>query len=165
MMRRDLSEDHAFPWSATRPLTWQDFQGRPPAGGPEGAKTAYTLYSIWKCRGQAFEFRVVVAFRPRESWVKTLVLNDSVQRRTVLEHEQTHFDLGEVHARKTRQAFRHVTDPCRRTDEQLGAIADRLGQEERDEQALYDAETTHGLRAREQAAWTEDTRRRLAASR
>jgi hypothetical protein len=112
MMRRDLAEDHAFPWSATRPLTWADFQGRPPVGGPEGAKTSYVLYSLWKCKGQAFEYRAAVAFRPRESWVKELVLRDSVQRRTVLEHEQTHFDIGEVYARRLRQAFRAVADPA-----------------------------------------------------
>jgi Bacterial protein of unknown function (DUF922) len=164
LLQRDLAEDYAFPWSPARPLTWNDFQGRPPAEGPEGAKTAYTLYSVWKCRGEAFEFRIIVAFRPRESWVKTLVLKDSIQRRTVLAHEQTHFDLAEVHVRRMRQAFRNVTDPCRNTDAVIGALADRLGQEEKVEQRRYDTETNHGLRAEQQAAWTLDTRRRLAVS-
>lgn len=165
LVRKDLAQDHAFPWSATRPLTWRDFQGRPPSSGPEGAKTAYGLYSIWKCKGQAFEYRVAVAFRTQESWVKTQVLSDSMQRRTVLEHEQSHFDLGEVHARRMRQAFRELTNPCRRSEEELDAVADRFAREEREEQRRYDAETTHGLRTREQAAWTMDIRRRLAAAR
>ena len=165
MLQHDLAKDYAFPWSATRPLTWNDFQGRPPAEGPEAAKTAYTLYSVWKCRGEAFEFRVMVAFRPRASWVRTLVLKDTVQRRTVLAHEQTHFDLAEVHARKMRQAFRHVTDPCRNMDAVVGALADRLAQQEKVEQRRYDTETYHGLRTEQQRAWTLDTRRRLAVSR
>src|SRR5436190_8313774 len=50
LLRGDLADDHAFPWSATRPLTWDDFQGTPPTEGPEGAKTSYTLYYAWKCR-------------------------------------------------------------------------------------------------------------------
>lgn len=165
MLRRDLAEDHAFPWSAARSLTWSDFQGRPPTEGPEGAKTSYTLYSVWKCRGQAFEFRVIAAFRPRESWVKAVVLDDNVQRRTVLGHEQTHFDLAELHARRMRRAFGDLAGPCRKTDGELGALADRVGQEEKEEQRRYDAETNHGLLAARQAAWSLQTRRRLGASR
>ncbi len=34
----DLAADHAFPWSAGRPLAWSDFQGSPPSEGSEGAK-------------------------------------------------------------------------------------------------------------------------------
>lgn len=164
MLRSDLAEDHAFPWSAARPLTWEDFQGRPPTGGPEGAKTSYVLYSVWQCRGPAFEFRVIVAFRPRESWVKAVVLDESEQRRTVLGHEQTHFDLGEVHARRMRLAFADLAGACRKTDAELGALADRVGREEKEEQRRYDAETNHGLLAAQQEAWTLHTRGRLAAS-
>jgi len=164
-LRRELVDDHAFPWAATRPLIWSDFQGSPPSDGPEGAKTAYSLSSIWKCRGTAFEFRVIAAFRARQSWVKPAVLADDVQRRTVLGHEQTHFDLAEVHARRMRQVFRDLVGPCGKTDAQLGGIVDRLAQEEKDEQRRYDAETNHGLFTPQQTAWTLETRRRLVASR
>jgi hypothetical protein len=136
----------------------------PPTEGPEGAKTAYAMYSAWKCRGTAFEFRVIAGFRPRQSWVKAVVLNDSVQRRTVLGHEQTHFDLGELHARRMRQVFGDLAGPCRKTDAELTALAQRLAQEEKAEQRRYDAETNHGLLAAPQAAWSLRTGRRVAAS-
>ena len=84
MLRDDLAADHAFAWSARRPLVWSDFQGSPPSEGSEGAKISYTLYSGWKCRGAVFEFRVIAGFRPRQSWVKAIVLNDSTQRGTIL---------------------------------------------------------------------------------
>jgi hypothetical protein len=164
MMRSDLADDHAFAWSAARPLTWSDFQGPPPTEGSEGAKTSYTLYSAWKCRGEAFEFRVVAGFRPRQSWVKAIVLNDSTQRRTVLGHEQTHFDLAEMHARGMRRAFAALARPCAKADGELSAMALRLAQAEKAEQRRYDAETNHGLIAARQAAWSLQTRRRLAAS-
>lgn len=162
-VRRELLEDHAFSWSAARPLAWRDFQGSPPRGGPEGSKTAYSLSSIWQCRGKAFDFRVIVAFRTRQSWVKAAVLNDSVQRRALLDHEQTHFDLAEVHARRIRRAFRSLSAPCVKTDAELAALTDRLAEEEKAEQRRYDAETDHGLLAAEQAEWSLQTRRRLAA--
>lgn len=126
--------------------------------------TSYTLYSAWKCRGGVFEFRVIAGFRPRQSWVKAVILNDTTQRRTILGHEQTHFDLAEVHARRMRRAFGALVRPCTKTDEQLSDLARQLGKDEKTEQRRYDAETKHGLVAAQQAAWSLQTRRRLAAS-
>jgi len=161
MLRSDMAADHAFPWSAARRLVWSDFQGSPPASGSEGARTAYTLYYAWRCRGRAFEFREIAGFRPRDSWVKAIVLNDPVQRRSVLGHEQTHFDLAEVHARRMRRYFGGLTDPCGKGDAELTALARRMMEEERAEQRRYDEETHHGLLAGRQAAWTADVSRRL----
>jgi hypothetical protein len=165
MLLKDLVHDRAFRWSAARRLTWDDFQGTPPTEGREGAKTSYTLYTVWRCRGTAFEFRVMAGFRPRQSWVKRAVLDDAEQRQTVLAHEQTHFDIGELHARNMRQAFAHLARPCRKTNAELGALVDRLAQAEKAEQRRYDAETEHGLLAAPQAEWNLQTRRRLAAPR
>jgi len=164
MLRGDLAADHAFAWSAGRPLAWRDFQGSPPSEGSEGAKTSYTLYSGWKCRRDVFEFRVIAGFRPRQSWVKAIVLNDSMQRRTILRHEQTHFDLAEVHARRMRRAFADLARPCAKTDAELRALVQRLAQEEKAEQRRYDDETDHGLLADQQAAWSREVARQLAGS-
>ena len=163
-LRGDLAADHAFAWSAARPLAWSDFQGSPPSEGSEGAKTSYTLYSAWKCRGDVFEFRVIAGFRPRQSWVKAIVLNDSTQRGTILRHEQTHFDLAEAHARRMRRAFGNLARPCARTDAELSALAQRLAREEKAEQRRYDAETHHGLLVDQQAAWSRNVARRLGGS-
>jgi len=111
-----------------------------------------------------FEFRVIAGFRPRQSWVKAIVLNDSTQRRTILLHEQTHFDLAEVHARRMRQAFGDLARPCAKTDAELSGLAQRLAQEEKAEQRRYDAETDHGLLVDQQAAWTRNVARRLGGS-
>jgi len=164
LLRGDLAADHAFAWSAERPLAWSDFLGSPPSEGSEGAKTSYTLYSGWKCRGDVFEVRVIVGFRPRDSWVKAIVLNDSAQRRSVLRHEQTHFDLAEVHARRIWRVFKDLSRPCAQADAKLNGLAQRLAQEEKVEQRRYDAETNHGLLADQQAAWSRDVAQRLGGS-
>lgn len=165
LLRTDLSADHAFPWSAARRLAWRDFQGAPPttAGGPQGAMTAYTLYYAWKCRGgESFDFLAIAGFRPRASWVKNIILNDTAQNRSALIHEQTHFDLAEVHARTMRRRFAALSAPCRKTDAELEAIARRFVQDEKAEQRRYDEETNNGRLDGPQAAWTETVRRRLA---
>jgi len=159
-----VAGDAAFAWSAGRRLVWGDFQGSPPAEGPEGAKTTYALYTAWKCRGDAFEFRVVAGFQTARSWVKPAVLRDTVQSRTILAHEQVHFDLAEVHARLMRRYFAGLAGACRQSDTQLSAIVQRLEEETSAEQRRYDAETNHGLLAERQAEWGVQTRRRLAAS-
>ena len=143
---------------------WNDFQGPPPAEGPEGAKTTYALYTAWKCRGDAFEFRVVAGFQTGRSWVKPAVLRDTLQSRTILAHEQVHFDLAEVHARSMRRYFASLAGACRKSDAQLSAIVQRLEDETSAEQRRYDAETNHGLVTDRQAQWALQTRRRLAAS-
>ena len=161
VLREDLKADSAFPWSAARRLRWSDFRAQPPGRGEEGAKTGYALFYAWKCRGEAFDIRVIAAFRPRRSWVKAVIVNDSAQSRSALGHEQTHFDLAEIHARTIRQYFKALPDACRKTDGQLTELARRLLQEEKAEQQRYDAETGHGLRAPEQATWSREVARRL----
>ena len=161
LLREDLIADSAFAWSAARRLVWRDFRGQPPRSGDEVAKTAYALFYAWKCRGEAFDFRVVAAFRPRQSWVKAALMNDTAQSRSTLGHEQTHFDLTELHARKMRQYFNALPDACRKTDRELTALARQLLEDEKAEQQRYDAETGHGLRAAQQATWSRDVARRL----
>ena len=164
MLGADIATDHAFAWSAARRLVWSDFQGPPPSEGSEGAKTTYALYSAWKCRGDAFQYRVVAGFRTMQSWVKPVVLRDSAQSRSILAHEQVHFDLAEVHARLMRRYFAGLAGACRKSDAQLSAIVQRLEDETSADQRRYDAETNHGLLAERQAQWSLQTRRRLAAS-
>ena len=159
LLHDDVSGDSASPWS-TRRLTWSDFRGRP-GEGVEVAKTAYALFYAWKCRGDAFDFRVIAAFRSRQSWVKAVALSDTALRRSALGHEQTHFDLAEVHARRMRRYFGALADACRKTDQELARLAGRLIEEEKAAQRQYDVETNHGLRADEQAAWTADVTRQL----
>jgi len=161
MLHEDMVADSAFPWSATGRLTWNDFRGRPAGRGPEVAKTSYALFYAWKCRREAFAFHVIAAFRPRQSWVKTVALNDSVFSRGALRHEQTHFDLAEVHARRMRRYFATLAGACSKTDSELTNLAGRLIQEEKAEQQRYDAETNHGLRSERQAAWNAEVARQL----
>jgi uncharacterized protein DUF922 len=163
LLRSDLASDHSFAWSGTRRLRWSDFQGSPPGGGREGAKTAYTLFYAWKCRGPAFEFRSIAAFRPGQSWVKVSIVRDSAESRRALGHEQTHFDLSEVHARRMREHFGALRAPCDKTDAELSAIAQRFVQGEKADQHRYDDETNHGLLADPQSAWTRAAARQLAA--
>ena len=158
-----LARQDAFPWSLKRPLTWADFKGSPPRDGSAAAETAYTLLYGSQCRGQTFEFRVVAAFRPKSSWVRESILKRPADSARALKHEQTHFDLAEVHARRMRRHFAELMAPCRVSTDDLSEIAERMVKEENAAQEKYDAETDHSRRPAEQARWDKDVASQLSA--
>ena len=124
-IRNQLAAHDALPWSATRRLTWNDFQGIAPTRSDAGALTSYSLFHGATCTGKAFEFRVVAAFLPRQSWVRPTILASAAENSRTLRHEQTHFDLSEVHARRMRRYFSELFQPCMKTPEELEALAQR----------------------------------------
>lgn len=163
ILAQDMAPEHAMPWSAGRRLVWSDFKAKPPTGGAEGARTAHGIYYAWSCRGDAFAFRARAAFLPFRSWVKPVVLRDAAESVRVLRHEQAHFDLSEVYARRARQRFAELRAPCAMKDAELSALARRLVEEEKAAQRRYDAESEHSLATARQAAWEADVAAWLAA--
>lgn len=159
-----IARDDAIPWSPRRPLTWADFKGRPPAdAGAVAAETAYTMIQGAGCKGSQFEFRVVAAFRPNASWVRPSMLRTAADSARALRHEQTHFDLTEVHARRLRRYFAELMAPCRISTNDLEAEAARIGKDEKAAQAQYDTETDHGRIVAQQARWEKDVAGQLVA--
>lgn len=93
----------------------------------------------------------------------------------VLGHEQLHFDLAELIARRhnARNEAGRAIAAVAATDQEALAASDRywterleaLWAEFRALERQYDRETRHGTVEREQARWSERTRRELAATR
>lgn len=151
-----VKELGAFAWGVKRPLAWADFKGEPPRESPAAAETAYTLLHGVRCTGTVFEFRVVAAFRPDHSWVRPEILKRPVDSARALRHEQTHFDLTELHARRLRRYFMELVAPCRSSSGDLSDVAERYVTDEANAQAQYDRETDHGRRPAEQSRWDKD---------
>lgn len=157
-----IEHEQGLPWSADRRLTWADFQAAAPTTGVEGALTAYNLLYGVRCVGVAFHYDVAAVFLPRQSWVKAVVLADSDERARTLKHEQTHFDLTEVYARRLRKYLHDAYDPCRSGTTPVREGADRLVARESADQDRYDDETRHGLDAAGQRVWDADVAAWLA---
>ena len=152
----------AISWSAGRPLTWEDFRGTPPATpGDEGARTAYSLFHGARCTGQRFEFVVIAAMLPRSSWVTANVLRNAALSARSLRHEQTHFDLSEVHARRMRRHFHELLSPCRRSETELNALAERFTRDEAQAQRNYDDDTNYGRNPGKQTEWNDEAARQI----
>jgi len=79
----------------------------------------------------------------------------------VLAHEQAHFDLAEVHARRIRRAVLSLAQPCNVGHEARDRIAQQMVQAERDDQRRSDQETAFGADSAKQADWARRIDREL----
>lgn len=158
-----VTRNEALPWSAKRPLVWADFRATPPSTSSAAAETAYTLFHGARCTRSRFEFLVVAAFRPKASWVRPAVLKVPADSVRALRHEQTHFDIAELHARRMRRYFAEMLSPCQASTEQIQSLADRFIRDERATQERYDAETNHSRETARQSAWDKDVAQQLQA--
>src|SRR5687768_12026163 len=146
------SED-VIVWSTARRLTWSDFKARPPSGQLGGAISALGFGFVFGCRDGQLHARVVARFHPNQSWVAYRIISSGLGSRVGLQHEQTHFDLAEVYARRIRRYFRELKDPCPRSDAELDALAEPMFRDERAAQRKYDDETENGQQDNRQATW------------
>ena len=94
------NDEETITWNESYKLTWDDFKGPSDKNSDAVAITASGItfsYSIQKANDRVVDFKVNIFthFYPNKSWVKLDRANDHI-----LAHEQLHFDITELHARK-----------------------------------------------------------------
>lgn len=146
-------------WSATRPLTWADFKGRPSTADPLHALTTANIGAQIGCQDYVFSANVQATFTPSESWVKS----PHTESTALLHHEQVHFDLTEVHARQLRQKLKTLRFDCEHLQPAFNNVMKVAIANWQREQQRYDVDTNHGLNLVKQKAWDEQVQQRLTA--
>jgi hypothetical protein len=135
------NDEEKFQWDENRPLSWSDFQGRPDGPGDYVASTNSGIslsYSIGKRNSSyTFEYTVNSNFYPKQSWYRP----DSASE-YILKHEQTHFDISELHARKLRKALAGLRVTSKVKDD-ADQIYRQIEMERRDMQQTYDKDSDH----------------------
>lgn len=145
------AQEEVMLWEPTLRLQWSDFKGDPPESKRIAATTASGIsynYSAKGSRGNyTLDFEVQTYFYPKKSWYHP-ELCDAV----VLSHEQLHFDISELFARKLRirlsegRFSENVKAEVRRifanVNEELSAFQNR-----------YDLETNFSRDREAQAEW------------
>ena len=100
-----------IPWSKNRKLEWKDFQGQPTEDLFAAALTSYKIEiipsNVIVDEGNNFKnftkLTVEANFYKNHSWA--VEKNDYL-----LQHEQLHFDIAELFARKMRTEFKKLQD-------------------------------------------------------
>ena len=85
-------------WNKNRLLNWNDFKAQPENNCIDAAMTSSGVTMNWKTKRDSAFVTVVAFMNPQDSWV---ISNERTN--ALLKHEQLHFDISELHARKLRQ--------------------------------------------------------------
>ena len=135
------------------PLTWKDFKATPaPDSGFHASANTGVSYS-WSAKivGEEVDllYTVNAFFYPGESWVREK--ND-----LLLAHEQLHFDISELHARKLREAL-EAFEPQQHQDlkSSLRKLYEKIEVKRKAMQVQYDLETRHSENTEAQVLWQE----------
>ncbi|RYD58273.1 MAG: hypothetical protein EOP56_04940 [Sphingobacteriales bacterium] len=143
-----FQDDNQIIWIPNYKLKAGDFQGTPVIGGPHCAMTYAGVRPIILLENRTIRYNVYAYFEKDESWLSSQCLDSYT-----IKHEQGHFDLSEVCARKLRQYASNLSQPTR-AKIRLGI--DSLMKEYMLLQQQYDNETEYAIDSVTQRQW--DTR-------
>ncbi|NJB70522.1 hypothetical protein GGR42_000984 [Saonia flava] len=142
-----------IPWAKGRGLTWKDFRAKPKVGSNAAAVTAsgitYSFSSLARGSEVEVEFKVNTFFYPDKSWYKKEVCDD-----IILSHEQLHFDISELFARKFKKRLNELTFTLK-IKEEVRTIYKDILKELSDFQELYDWETNFSRDTEKQLEWNK----------
>lgn len=86
-------------WEQGRLLTWKDFKGKPIRESSNAALSSISIEYRWRTQPDGrFLVDIYSLFYRRESWVNPLLESDRL-----LAHEQYHFHIAEIFARRLRK--------------------------------------------------------------
>lgn len=151
--------DERMPWQE-EPLKWSDFRGTPDPSNPFHANTGSGISYSYSIRTSGteteFNYEVISYFIPQNSWVKPGKTSEHL-----LAHEQLHFDITELHARKLRAYLEKVDVNSKNLKKELESLYRQTEKERAEMQKKFDMETRHSQNRELQAGWQEIIREEL----
>jgi len=152
-------EDRVLAWTKERRLTWADYQGEPLKTEWASATTAsgitYALSSTIGNDKSQLEIVVASLFYPDKSWYKPELCNE-----VVLSHEQVHFDITELFARKFRERLKSVKNDVN-VKKNVRSIFVEINKELNAFQNKYDRETNFSRDLVQQLIWNKEVEEAL----
>lgn len=135
-------------WSKENRLTWADFKGKPDLNSKRAAISDCRITSAMKGKKDSILFTVESFINLNGSWVKENQKND-----LILKHEQGHFDINEIFARKFRKALKEKKVNKGTINSEFRGMQSEYFNLLNKEQALYDSETDHSTNTEKQLEW------------
>ena len=146
------TEEEKLAWEENA-LTWQDFKGPVDPNSPFFANTTSGISYSWSmrssARGKEYSYEVFSFFIPERSWVRA-----GGGSSNLLAHEQLHFDITELYARKLRKALVEFDfENSRDVKSALQNLYKKMETERALLQKKFDAETEHSIDEAAQLKW------------
>ena len=132
-------------WS-TKKLTWSDYKARPNPDSDAAASTTTYLGISYNISSSNFSYKIESKFSKTRSWG----LHKTAY---ILAHEQGHFDIAEIFARKLHQKMTEYRFNRKTYEKDLRKIYQDILDEKEKMQNDYDGETNHSINREKQAEW------------
>ncbi len=140
------ADDNLIEWSPARKLKWEDFKGTPNPASTNAALTNSSITVEFGYNHKGLTHSIKCRFNKQLSWGR--IKNDYI-----LNHEQGHFDIAEIHARLLHKALLAYTFNANTVSNDVNKIYTDVMKMHTDTQQLYDQETNHSIDSATQRAW------------
>jgi hypothetical protein len=136
-------------WRSGRNLQWDNFQGAPqPETGVDAVSSCGILCEPTVINNYRLQFQVSCYFSVEHSWV-----DDEDASGALLQHEQGHFDVGEIYARRLRKRLSEMHFNRNNLNAQIQKAYDDVFEDYKKAQDRYDRESRHSTLKHAQAGW------------
>jgi lipopolysaccharide export LptBFGC system permease protein LptF len=126
-----IQANNLIPWSASRKLTWSDFTGNPDPHTSNAALTSSNINIEYGYDEKGFKYSITCNFDKNRSWVR-------IKNNEVLAHEQGHFDLAEINARRLNKLMKAYHFNAKTANTDLNKLYGDAMKQHRLEQTQYD---------------------------
>lgn len=154
MSFQSVQDEETISWSAERRLSWRDFIGRVPSNARAAATTASGITYHFSTSGtrdnMEVDFKIDTFFFPSKSWYQPELCD-----KIILSHEQLHFDISELYARKMRKRLARETFTHKNVKSKVKSIYREILEELNDFQNRYDDETNFSRDLEQQSIWNK----------
>lgn len=145
-------EYETITWSPNRKLVWEDFKGKAPENPRAAATTASGITYQFATQGTkgnniVIDFTVSTFFYPNKSWYQPQLCDT-----LILSHEQLHFDISELYARRMRERLAASTF-TQNVKAEVKLIYREILEELEAFQDLYDSQTNFSRDREQQLLW------------
>jgi hypothetical protein len=133
-------------WNSSKKLSWSDYKGKADAGSAAAASTATYLNIEYNFDRNGLSYKITCSFSKNKSWTRDT--SDYI-----LAHEQGHFDIAEIFARKLNKKMQEYQVNTRTMQNDLKKIYQEVMDEKAKMQSDYDKETNHSIIKEKQMEW------------
>lgn len=154
-MAQDKNEE-LLTWKTKR-LDWADYKGKPDPHSDAAATTATYLGIEYNMKNETITYKVTCYFSKNRSWGLT-------KTDYILSHEQGHFDIAEIFARKLHQRMKEYKFRRSTYKNDLENIYNEILEEKERTQNRYDQETNYSRNKEQQAKWLKKIEEMLEES-
>jgi hypothetical protein len=142
-----ISENSVIEWDANHKLKWEDFKAAPDKNSPNAAETSSTIKFDYSYNGKELKYHINCQFDKNKSWGR-------VKTDYILSHEQGHFDITEIFARKLNKSMKEYSiGKLGDLTKDVTRIYENSMNQLHNMQVAYDSETNNSINKIKQEEW------------